>query len=447
MIAAAPPEVASTPPRLTPPWKRRRARAFRSASAIGIESIRASERDAARLWPFTIWGLRRFCEREYLDEFYGTIDDEYGGFAALPFPASEKRVIAPRVAASIRIIAAFSAWYRVAGTIIARGFVAAAVLGVASNVLTIILAPHGISGSVAGVASSAAVTIFLWVAAAGGVAMLPHRWPGDALALIIAAAAFATLTELGWSGEVVFPIPGAVAACVGIAVFFGVGALSLIAGQLVAQRVTRRKIRRFPEEEIIESTAYLLTRIERMGPRWRLPENRTRIVALLEWIARRFERNLVRPYRDGASSSDAIITTAAAERGEAFRAQKIRVALPGGDTIESLRSFLWSALRNAGSNDWDAMQRVAIVPAASKPVRALQLVSSAAGIVVPLLVAVAFSELPWLKDHPEYDVLRNNVSAACIGWSVLSVLALLNPRQFDAQFSAAKTLGDILKQG
>ena len=438
-------------PPLQPPvrfpqgWKWR-TRTYRTGSRVGLEPISESERSAARLWPFSYWGLRRFCERGYLDAFYRTIDGEYAGFASLPFPRTERSLVAPRVAASIRTIAAFSAWYRVAGTIVSSGFSIAATLAVIGTVAANVRLPLAMPGNVAAILSAIAISLLLFVVAAAGVAVLPHRWPGDALTLIFASAVFITIAQFGRL-HAPFWLPGADAACFGVAVFFAVGALSLITGQLVAQRVTRRKITRYPEEEIIESIAFLLARIDRLGIHWRLPENRARIAVLLEWIARRFEQNLVQRYQDGSYGSDGAIGTAAAERGQAFRAQKLAIALPSAVSIDALQKFLWTSLLSAASNDWDALQRLPVAAPASKPARFRQFASSAAGIVVPILIAVAFAAFPWPKEHPEYDVLRNNVAVACIGWSVLSVLALLNPRQFEAQLSAAKTLGELVKKG
>ena len=88
---------------------------------------------------FTAIGMTWLGRRIYSDAFYKTIDEEYARFAALPYPRDQMRAIGRRVSASIRTVAAFSAWYPVIWRFVARGFafsIAVAIADAAFMVVT-----------------------------------------------------------------------------------------------------------------------------------------------------------------------------------------------------------------------------------------------------------------------------------------------------------------------
>ena len=445
--------IASPPPKLPSPWSRLRERLsgrashYRTQSAIGHLNISRNERAAARVWPLTIWGFERLAERTYLDAFYRTIDAEYTRFARLPFPSDKKALIKDRVAASIRTVAAFSAWYTVVWNLIAYSLLLGQTLAWLSA--TSIVAFHFLqSEAVSGIVLSILIVGAILLTTSRVVAALPPRWPQNALILILAAATFATVAEYSaklpndplWQTGLTAGATGATVLCT--VVFLGV-----LFGQGAFQRVTWCKITKFPEEEIIQSTAFLLASLANVDASKCLPEERARVSEGLEWIACRFEQNLASRYLDGNSTADAPIAKTAAEYGEAFRMKKLAIAFPGTATIKSTCQFLWDALLKMSSSDWKDLERVPLPPPVSRPARAFSFLMSSAGIVLPLLIAIGvLVVVNQVKQAQQFTPLGWNVAITLGGWSLLSVLALLNPRQFDKQLAAATTLGDLLKQ-
>jgi hypothetical protein len=441
MIPFSSPPDGAQPTTLIRKWWTRRAKTYRTESAVGLEQISGKERAAARVFPFTIWGVERLAEPAYLDAFYRTIDKEYGAFAALPFPHNKKVSIAPRVAACIRTIAAFSAWYDIASGLIGFSFVLAMVLGVLAWGGTLAWYFTSIRSNDAAFTLAIVIPLAVLVLVSRAAALLPRRWPQDALALLFGAAAFTTVAEHFASPQYAQSWKvGVVAAAIGAAMLCAILFAGIVIGQAAFQRITWRKISQFPEEEIVQSIAFLLTSIAD-AKRWRVPEERARTSITLEWIARRFQQNFPRRYLSGNSATDAAIATAASERGEAFRARKMAMAFPGADTIESLRQFLWDALVKTASNQWEALQTVPLADAAPRGARAVGFVGTAAAIALPLFVAGA---VVFAIHDPGSEDLRRNVAITLGSWSLLSVLAILNPKQFEQQLTAAKTLGDFI---
>lgn len=380
-----------------------------------------------------------------MHSFYTTIDLEYRGFVQLRVPLEDKRSIVRRVAAAIRTIAAFSAWYAVAWKLL-RASVTIAQMS--SAIVTGILIysrfvadarwPNALVALAALLGSIALLTL--------AVSKLPRRWPRNAIVLLVAGAACLSLTEFAaMANDGGIGVAAGLAAAVCGSTFCAIMLLAILAVQTIVQVTTWRKISRFPEEEIIQSVAFLLTALDAAGDGWRLPEERARIAVTLEWIARRFEADLTRRYLATGSNINPVISAAAAEIGAAFRARKIALVFPATRTLESLREFLWHALRCASANNWDALERCAPLPPAPRRGRLRDAAGSIAGIGLPLVVGIAILFIPDLPT--DYVPLRNNASFTLSSWSLLSILAVLNPRQFEPQLSAAKTLGDLLKKG
>ncbi|MBV8748303.1 MAG: hypothetical protein JO103_01180, partial [Candidatus Eremiobacteraeota bacterium] len=419
---------------------------WRTSSMLGQGyHFMESERDAARIPAFDLVGVTWLMRRVYDDAFYATSDGEYGAFAALPYPDDAKRAIGGRVLASIRTIAAFSAWYPVLWSLLARAFALANVLAVIAAIFVAydLLRAHPAPLAI-GFAVTATVVALL--AAHQLLVRLPRRWPYDVLVLVVACALFTPLAELAFARRPdVWWLAGAAAAATSIAVVAGFDAFALTLTQAFSQLVTRQKITAFPEEEIIQTTASVLAGAHAAGYGWRVPEDRARDAENLEWIARRCESELVARYLGSDAATDTRLREDGRACAAAFRARRRELAFPGPNTAATLTAFLWNSLRAAASGDWAALERRTPPPAEQK--RRANVLSWAGNVVtvaLPVAIAVVVARLPADQLDP---ALGHSIVVTAISWAVLSVLAMLNPRQFEQQASTAKTLGDLLKQG
>ncbi|MDB5027285.1 MAG: hypothetical protein JWO66_974, partial [Candidatus Eremiobacteraeota bacterium] len=209
----------------------RRGRALRTHSAVGLAALSDQERRTGRVLVLDLLGVSWFSRGIYLDSFYGTIDDEYAAFAALPFPRDDKKAIAPRVAAAIRTIALFSAWYPVIWRFVARGFIASVVAALVAAVW-VALAALGPHPSALAVVFAAGLTFLALVVAGRLVLRLPRRWPRDVLTLVVAGAACATLAQILFAHRPPsWPWPGVLAAATAVAVVCLVNAAVLTVAQ------------------------------------------------------------------------------------------------------------------------------------------------------------------------------------------------------------------------
>lgn len=430
-----------------PPAKgaRKERRSLRAHSTVGLTPITDEELRAARMPLFALVGISWFTRRIYLDAFYRTIDDEYRAFAELDADPAARKEIAPRVAAAIRTIAAFSSWYPVVWRFVARGFAVAAFLGVAVagavgwNALRAQPDPVAIAAGIVATAAVLYVTVRLLL-------RLPRRWPYDVLALVVVGATLGTLAQTVYGSGMPFPAYVALLlAASSVATMCLVTALVLTISQGASQLVTWRKINEWPEEEVIQTTAFVLGRFHRAGPDWRLPEQRASAAENLEWIAQRFEHNLTARYAAGGSAADAAIARDAARYAAAFRARRHELAFPGASTPARFGAWLWNALCAEARNRWADLDGVTPPAATVQTVpRVAALLRNAAVVVLPAGIALAVQQLNLLGSD---EALQRNVVITGFSWSLLSLLAVVNPRQFEMQASTAKTLGELLKKG
>jgi hypothetical protein len=419
-----------------------RAATCRDHSETRQPDILESERRAALVWPLTIWGFERFNRRRYLDAFYRTIDGEYARFSKLPYSLEQRKLIKGRVLASIRTIAAFSAWYSVAWSVVARSLVAGTILAWLSAIAAFVWFFQRATPDV-GLVGGWLIGAGIIIIASRSVLALPRRWPRNAIVLVVAGAAFSTLSQHFAASASSWWQYGLVAGSLGAAVLCVVTLFGLVLGQAIYQRVTWCKINRFPEEEIIQTIAFLLGGIEDAGEVWRTPEERAQFSQTLEWIAQRCSQNLPSRYLDKRSTSDKPIADLAAECGEAFRARKALLAFPSTTTISDLGNFLWDALVKTSSSNWDGLERVAITAPATRRTRALGFLISAGAVVLP--IAVAACVLLAVRGNPDFADFGRNVAITLCSLSFLNILSILNPKQFENQLTAASKLGDLIR--
>ncbi len=438
MPAFAPPARAPASPKVS----KRAPHSRLTSSALGLPDMTYEERRAARVPIFDLLGVSRISRGIYLDAFYTTIDDEYGGFARLPYRRDAKQAIARRVAAAIRIIAAFSAWYPVIWRFVAAGFIVANVAAAAAGIF---LAYDRLQAAFAPVSAGfgAACIVIAVVVTSRVSPMLPRNWPYDMLALLFIGASFASAAQFAARTAEWWSV-GAVAGMAAIAVFCAVNLVVLTLSQAMTQFVTWRKINAFPEEEVIETTAAVLVGLHTTDS-WRLPEQRARHSDNMGWAARRIERELISRYVVGLAGTNESIRSDAAAYAAAYRAIATELVFPSDSVPAKVRAFLWDALQKEATGCWGLLERAApAVAMAQRRARVLAALGSLVSIALPLAIAaIAFRRgIPGVD-----DAFQTNIGITALGWSVLSVLAILNPRQFDQQASAAKTLGDVLKQG
>jgi hypothetical protein len=196
----------------------------------------------------------------------------------------------------------------------------------------------------------------------------------------------------------------------------------------VYQRSTSRRITRYPEEEIIESLAMLLSDLCSSTMSWRRVRSRIDIVDNLEWIARRFESEYVLLYIGRDGPSDLELRRMGRGCAARFRAIKQLIAFPSDDACEKAKKLLWNALVLAANSRWSVLlsdERPEPLPSTRD--RALSAGRSFIAIGSPAVLGIAAQSL---QIDP---ALRANILLGSILLSGAALLATINPKQFEAQ--------------
>jgi hypothetical protein len=434
-------------------WGRHPRQTFLATSAAGIPDPPKEIFDSARFWYIEWSGIARISRRIYRDRFFRTVDLDYGRFAKLPYPVDQKKAINSRVLACIRISTAFSAWEEVSWAMVEVGFRIAIVAGALSGVIATMLLFGGAASRLQLALAADAIAIAVVVASVFALAV-PRSWPTCAVMMVALAAGAASLlrgvmtyttadstlfdmrTKLGTNW-----VPFAEAVLWTAIALWTVFAVALSVSAVFFIRATARRIARYPEEEIIRTLASVLGELSDPKTDWRSGIQRGKIVDRLEWVARRFENQFVDRYMGRDHATDTVLQQTATRCASRVRAQKRMVVFPSKHTLADLTAFLWSALQNAALHTWDAIEgdEVAeIVP--SRRERFVAGLRATAAVVGPAAFSLAF------QSTTADPGIKTNVLITGLAWSALMVLALLNPKQFENQLSAAKSIGSVIKK-
>lgn len=205
---------------------------------------------------------------------------------------------------------------------------------------------------------------------------------------------------------------------------------------------TRFKTTRYPEHEIVQSLIAAGSRALNDNS-YRRSNDRARMVADLEWVALRFERDFVGRFRLGDSATDAWFRQRGAECAAAIRNCEKDVAFPIEGVPAKTVGFILECLTSAARSSWGSFPRV---PAATAPPRkrVVDFVRAAGTILIPAVVAIAL--FVGTRAFGGDNQLADKLLYVGLGFSFLSLLANIDPQRFDAQVGAARALGEAAKR-
>ncbi len=354
----------------------------------GAEDARAkrAEDDASRFRLARATRLNTFLTRglwrEYRARFETAVMNDTAAFFAAPtLTDAQKTSIAARVDTAIRRIASFSAWYYVGNSLFRGGFSTALV---AAYVTVAVLAFAGFlaDGNVGTALASVLLGAIGIAVVERGARTLTHRWPFDAIACIVTLGIFTVafhdvallvlttvLPQSVLSGAVLLQIVGIRVLFItasGIAVFAAVLLVVLLGVHRLSSKVTDRKLRFYPEDEIIQSLVAVLRSVQEPDERLISGADRGAVIDLLHWIGCRFENEFLNRFAHGDPATDEWLRDTGAQLAAACRLHERTAALTDGNSFERVAEYASRTLLRAAQGDWNSIERAPAAPPSPK---------------------------------------------------------------------------------
>jgi hypothetical protein len=396
--------------------------------------------------------------RWYRELFDSAVNDDKVSFASTAFTDGNKSSVALRVLTAIRRISSFTAWYDIAAAAFRRGYAAAWFAGYAT-VIALTMAGYLADGN----SSIAIVTLIvasLAVAFVERVAVrLTRRWPFDAIACIVALGIFTVAFHDVWLFALTTILPQGILsdgivleilrvrvlfiAASGVAVFAAVLLLVLVLVHRFHSWVTARKLRLYPEDEIIQSLVAALGRIGKARGAWVSGGVRGKIVDDLHWIGCRFENEFLGRFARGDGTTDEWLRDVGAQLAAACRLRERIAALPERGFLERISDYASRSLMHAARSEWNLIDRVPAPPPSPKR-RIADNLTDAAKIAFPAVIGIITYLASTSARHIVPEAIGQNALYTGLLASVVALWSTLDPHS-DHGLGTAKTLGEMLK--
>ena len=366
-------------------------------------------------------------------------------------PAPTKARIRRRVATCVRRVVAHEAREEVWDEFVPLVRVAATYCGLAFAVGVAVLL--GVLGA-GGVAGAWAITVLLallvFLLAHGAVVLtqqwppIPRRWPVGAWPVGLLAAFAVALYWVYAMDLAGLPRPvrdGLGAGLAGMVLFLASYLGASWWGWLVCVVLPRRrKLRRYPEAELVESLRWVFVLVADPKASWGRLDYQRRIEWGLEWVARRLEQG--RP-RSLDRETDGWVCSGARQMAADIRWLKRFALLPCAGDRRRLARALAACLVRAVEGRWGQFAPTERTERTAAPSRRDQIAQLLAGMrpvlaaIAPLLVGglVCLSPLPGQVKWP--------IAQLALGFGAVTVLSWLNP-DYDKKIGSVNSLlGDL----
>lgn len=393
--------------------------------------------------------VRTAYERTFHEEVLADLED-FDGLVSIPEATKER--IRPRIARSIAQVHAYQAWLPLITGAIEHSITVIVVLLAALISALVLLQGDTVTGSW-GIVVFVVLVVFIlfWIVAAyaldpiiGKISNSGWVYAGCYLTFIIATFLLVResmsldlqpLPRMVQHGFIVGSVSGAVSLATFI--FLYICGLSLYAITQVL------KIRRYPEEEIVQTLCYMLARAEKESEEWAGKGFKRDLVSNLEWIARRTERDLYRTLSTKDDDADVWLRECTRGMAASVRQLKRGVLLSQGDADKkSFTQSLAERLVNAADGKWGLFERAEGHIVRSRRSRLMHALRTALAILFPLLVIAGVAFVP----NSLSDVVKDSIITAAIGWGAINVLTWLDPKG-EERLSAGLSLTDRFTSG
>lgn len=201
--------------------------------------------------------------------------------------------------------------------------------------------------------------------------------------------------------------------------------------------IEREKVRRHPEEEVIQSFCYLLARIEEIKPdQWFQASHKAELDELLDWIAKCMEYDL--PHKLVDKERETTTWFYKCMRGIAADLRKLRqyVLLPEQIHWDQLKKDIATRFIYAAEGNWGRFDQ-AEVPVVSKSRRLLRIARACTIGILLLLVTGGVIINPFNLNGS----VRSYIMYFVIAVGVVYLLTWLDPK---ADFEKFKSAADIV---
>jgi hypothetical protein len=397
--------------------------------------------------------------KEYRERFDSAVAKDTAAFFSASALSDEQRwSIAGRVETAIRRIASFTAWYSVAARFFRRGFGAARFAGyatVAALTAAGFLADGNVDIAVASfLAGALAIALVERVAR-----RLTRRWPFDAIACIVALGVFTVafhdvvllaLTTIvpqsvlpAWAVLEILFVRVIFIAASGTAVFALVLLCVIVLVHRVHSWVTERKLRLYPEDEIIQSLVAVLRHIAVPDPHMVSGAERGTVIDVLHWIGCRFENEFLDRFARGDITTDDWLRETGAQLAAACRLQERTVALSEPRSLERVADYASRTLLRAARGEWSAIDK-APAAAPSPKRRLVDSLIDTGKIAFPAAVGVIAYAGASSPMHVIPPAIGENALFTGLLASVVALWSVVDPHS-DHGISNMSTIGDMLK--
>ncbi len=399
---------------------------------------------------FRLPGLKRF-RKTYVREFRDNVKDELAAFNSSPAISEKaKPIIHTRVAQSIEQIEAFEGWWPVWDQMLDEAFLPALAVGI---IFSLVSDPIWFRAE-RGILDLLIVTVIAMVVPFVCVfifAFLRKKLFGVfywLLLLLITSVVIVFIliqTNLEWLPQNIHYglASGLIAGAASLATYFFVN----MCVQVLKSLKNSAKVRRYPEEEIIETINYTLALVERPPADWDPAYVKSLVAYELGWLSRRMEREfyqgLSSKLYQSLSSNDQDTNTWLRKRTSGMAAHvrelKQNVLLPKAETRQYLATNLATMLVNAAEGNWGLIESAEPTIIASPATKLLGTLRTGVALLLPLLIIVAVEVVPSNLSGP----IKDSILTASIGWGLLNFVAWLDPK-FEKTVGDIKSISDII---
>ncbi|MDB5068982.1 MAG: hypothetical protein JWM87_93 [Candidatus Eremiobacteraeota bacterium] len=396
---------------------------------------------------------------EYCERFDSAVTKDTAAFFSGSALSDEQRwSIAGRVDTSIRRIASFTAWYSVGARFFRRGFGAARFAGYAT-VAALTAAGFLTDGNVVIAVASLLAGVLALTLVERGARTLTRRWPFDAIACIVALGIFTVAFHDVVLLVLTTIVPQSVLSesdvlqilmvrvvfitASGTAVF----ALTLLCVIVMVHRlyswVTERRLRLYPEDEIIQSLVAVLRHISAPDPHMVSGAERGPVIDALHWTGCRFENEFLDRFVRGDIATDDWLRETGAQLAAACRLQERIVALAEPRSLERVADYASRTLLRAARGEWSAIEK-APATAPSPKRRLVDSLIDGAKIAFPAVVGVVVYFAAASPMHVVPAAIGENALFTGLLASIVALWSVVDPHS-DHGISSMNTIGDMLK--
>jgi hypothetical protein len=428
-----------------------------AGSVAGVEDDASRFRlaGATRLNTFLTRGLwKEYCER--FDA--AVLKDTAAFFVGSTLSEEERWSVAGRIEVALRRIASFAAWYGVGARFFRRGFAFARFAGYAT-VVALTAAGFLTDGNLVIAVSSLVAGVLALALVERGARALTRRWPFDAIACIVALGVFTvafhdvvllvltTVVPQGLLPESlvlqILLIRVVFITASGIAVFAFMLLCVIVMVHRVYSWATERRLRLYPEDEIMQSLVVVLRNIRTPDTHLVSGAERGPIVDALHWIGCRFENEFLDRFSRGDAATDDWLRETGAQLAAACRLQQRTVALAEPCSLERVKEYASRTLLHAARGEWSVIDKASAAPPSPKR-RFLDNLMDAGKIAFPAVVGVIAYFASTGPMHVFPQAIGENALFTGLLASVVALWSVVDPHS-DHGLANAKTLGDMLK--